>query len=115
MPEKPLLDYAKRMRSDATEAERVLWRHLRGKRFSGYKFKRQKPVGAYIVDFVCMRCMLAIEADGGQHGDAVAYDAARTAWLESQGFQVLRFWNNDVLQRTEAVLDSILSALERRR
>ena len=115
MQEKPLLDHAKRMRSAATDAEALLWRHLRGKRFSGYKFKRQKPVGAFIVDFVCLRCKLVIEADGGQHGDAVNYDAARTAWLETQEYAVLRFWNNDILLRTQAVLDSIFSALESRK
>src|SRR5688500_13027798 len=114
MQEKPLLQHAKRMRSTATDAEALLWRHLRGKRFSGYKFKRQKPVGAFIVDFVCLRCNLVIEADGGQHSDAVDYDAARTAWLETQGYMVLRFWNNDILLRTEAVLDSIFSALQSR-
>ena len=90
----------------------MLWRHIRGKRFSGFKFRRQQPIGPYIVDFVCLDRKLVIEADGGQHGDTIAYDAARTAWLETQGFRVLRFWNNDVLLRPEVVLDSILSALK---
>jgi len=99
------------MRTGQTDAEAKLWLHLRGKRFSGYKFKRQQPIGPFIVDFVCLRQRLIIEADGGQHTDAAEYDQSRTAWLEAQGFRVLRFWNNDILQRTDDVLDSILNAL----
>ena len=112
MAEQHLLDHAKRMRSAPTDAEALLWRHIRGKRFSGFKFRRQQPIGPYIVDFVCLDRKLVIEADGGQHGDAIAYDTVRTAWLEAQGFRVLRFWNNDVLLQPEAVLDTILSALK---
>jgi len=82
------------------------------KAVSGYKFRRQQPIGPYIADFVRLRCRLVIEADGGQHADAVGYDEKRTAWLEAQGFRMLRFWNNDILQRTEDVLESILRALE---
>ena len=103
------------MRTGQTDAEAKLWLHLRGKRFSGHKFKRQQPIGPYIADFVCFRQGLVIEADGGQHADASEYDHTRTSWLKSQGFRVLRFWNNDVLQDTEAVLDVILNALERTR
>ncbi|MCL1636041.1 endonuclease domain-containing protein [Luteimonas sp. SX5] len=112
MSEENLLDHAKRMRTIQTDAEALLWRHFRGKRFSGFKFRRQQPIGPYIVDFVCLRCRVVVEADGGQHSDALEYDAVRTAWLEAQGFRVLRFWNNDILQRIEAVLDSVLKALE---
>ncbi len=99
------------MRTEQTDAEALLWRHLRGKRFSGYKFRRQQPIGPYIVDFVCLGCRLIVEADGGQHGDTLDYDNTRTKWLEAQGFRMLRFWNNDILQRSEDVLDSILNAL----
>ncbi|HJR74301.1 MAG TPA: endonuclease domain-containing protein [Luteimonas sp.] len=106
-----MLDHAKRMRIGQTDAEAKLWLHLRGKRFSGFKFKRQQPIGPFIVDFVCLRCRVVVEADGGQHTDAAAYDQSRTNWLEEQGFRVLRFWNNDILQRTNDVLDSILNAL----
>ena len=112
MKEPKLLDHAKRMRTAQTDAEALLWRHFRGKRFSGHKFRRQQPIGPFIADFVCLRCRLIVEADGGQHTDAAEYDEKRTAWLEAQGFRVLRFWNNDVLQRTDNVLDSILNALE---
>ena len=111
MTDPRLLDHAKRMRMSQTDAEASLWHHLRGKRFAGYKFRRQQPIGPYIVDFVCLRCRLIVEADGGQHGETVEYDNMRTKWLENEGFRVLRFWNNDILQRGEDVLDSILSAL----
>jgi len=83
-----------------------------GKRFSGYKFRRQQPIGPFIADFVCLRCRLIVEADGGQHTGTAEYDEKRTAWLEAQGFRVLRFWNNDILQRSDEVLDSILNALD---
>jgi very-short-patch-repair endonuclease len=102
--------FAKGMRSNATDAERVLWRHLRAHRFAAGKFKRQQPIGPYIVDFVCLASRLIIEADGGQHLDS-ALDVRRDAWLREQGFTVLRFWNNDVLERTESVLEEILRHL----
>jgi very-short-patch-repair endonuclease len=73
----------------------------------GLKFKRQKPLGPYIVDFICLERGVVIEVDGGQHGDDVAYDQRRDQWLASQGFIVLRFWNHDVLNRTEMVLERI--------
>ena len=106
-----LLDRAKRLRSTPTEAEARLWYHLRAHRLGGHKFKRQKPLGPYIVDFVCMEHQLIVEADGGQHAEARVYDAKRDAWLEARGFRVLRFWNNEVLEETEAVLERILQAL----
>ena len=106
-----LLDRAKRLRSTMTEAEARLWYHLRAHRLGGHKFKRQKPLGPYIVDFVCMEHRLVVEVDGGQHAEARAYDAKRDAWLEARGFRVLRFWNNEVLEETEAVLERILQAL----
>jgi very-short-patch-repair endonuclease len=112
MAEQNLLDHAKRMRTSQTDAEAKLWLHLRGKRFSGYKFRRQQPIGPFIADFVCLRCRLIVEADGGQHTGTAEYDEKRTAWLEAQGFRVLRFWNNDILQRSDEVLDSILNALD---
>ena len=99
------LDQAKYLRSNQTEAEQRLWYHLRAHRFMNLKFKRQKPIGPFIVDFVCMEYQLIVEADGGQHGGDD--DARRDAWLKAQGFTVLRFWNNDILQQTDVVLESI--------
>ena len=106
-----LLDHARDMRSAPTEAERRLWRLLRGKRLAGWKFKRQQPVEPYIVDFVCFAARLIVEADGSQHAGS-DYDAARDKWLRAQGFRLLRFWNNDIVTRSEDVLTAILAALE---
>jgi very-short-patch-repair endonuclease len=99
--------HARSLRSQQTDAEARLWYHLRAHRFLGLKFKRQQPIGPYIVDFICMQKSLVIELDGGQHAQAHAYDAQRSAYLEAQGFRVLRFWNNEVLNDTESVLDEI--------
>ncbi len=106
-----LLNYAKDLRSHPTEAEQRLWRYLRARRFMGLKFKRQKPMGCFIVDFVCLEHRLIIELDGGQHADQTDYDQARTLWLESQGFVVLRFWNHQVMQQLEGVLERIWQAV----
>jgi len=105
-----LLCKAKAFRSQQTDAEQRLWYFLRGHRFLGLKFKRQKPVGSYIVDFICHESNLIVELDGGQHAEQLDYDAQRTAFLNAQGFRVLRFWNNEVLQQTEAVLEAIRQA-----
>ena len=102
-----LLDRAKALRTEQTLIEQRLWYHLRAHRFMGLKFKRQKPIGRYIVDFVCMEHRLIIEIDGGQHAEQVKYDQVRDDWLRSEGYTVLRFWNNDVLQQTESVLERI--------
>ena len=91
--------------------ERRLWYHLRDRRLGGAKFRRQLPIGPYIVDFVCVEIRLVIELDGGQHSEQVAYDAARTAFIEHEGYRVVRFWNDEVLKETEAVLELILGAL----
>ncbi|HEY5850131.1 MAG TPA: DUF559 domain-containing protein [Lysobacter sp.] len=99
------------MRGEQTQAEARLWRQLRAHRFDGFKFKRQQPLGRFIVDFVCFSQKLIIEIDGSQHLEAMAYDQSRTAWLESQRFRVLRFWNDDVLARTELVLDVVWTEL----
>ena len=102
-----LLNNAKSLRSNQTDAEMQLWYHLRAHRFMGLKFKRQKPIGAYIVDFVCIERKLILELDGGQHAENVGYDERRTKFLESEGYQVLRFWNNQVLQEMDSVLEVI--------
>lgn len=99
------------MRRAQTEAERRLWSTLRSHRLQGWKFKRQEQIGDYIVDFVCFRARLMIEADGSQHVESAA-DEQRTAWLECQGFRVLRFWNNDILLSGDSVATAILAALE---
>lgn len=109
MPE--MLDNAKALRSNQTDAEQRLWYHLRAHRFMGLKFKRQKPLGRYIVDFVCLERRLIIELDGGQHAEQAAYDQHRDAWLRSQGYTVLRFWNNEVMQQLEGVLEQIRGTL----
>ena len=103
-------EFVKRLRQEMTDAERVLWRRLRAKRLLGEKFRRQQPLGPYVVDFVHFGARLIVEADGGQHDGAVT-DRVRDAWLAAQGFRVLRFWNNDILQNTEAVLERILAVV----
>jgi len=96
------------LRKKATDAENRLWFHLQGKNFEGIKFRRQEPIGDYIVDFVAFEKRLVIEVDGGQHAEEEKdKDMRRDAWLRSQGFRVLRFWNNEVLQNLEGVLETI--------
>jgi very-short-patch-repair endonuclease len=88
-----------------------MWSALRDRRLLRYKFRRQHPIGHSIVDFACTEHLLVIEIDGGQHADNAA-DAHRTAWLEQQGWRVIRFWNHDVLANTGGVIETILRALE---
>jgi very-short-patch-repair endonuclease len=104
---------ARELRRNATDAERKLWYQLRRRQVEGFRFRRQVPLGPYIVDFACLSAKLIVELDGGQHGEDenIAKDAKRTAWLNGQGFRVLRFWNLDVLQAMEGVWDAIAAAL----
>jgi very-short-patch-repair endonuclease len=104
---------ARKLRHEATEAEKLLWSKLRARQLSGVKFRRQVPIGSYIMDFVSFERRLVVEIDGGQHAEAESqdYDKQRTTWLESQGFRVLRFWNNEVLTNLEGVLTRILDTL----
>ncbi|MGN6730383.1 MAG: endonuclease domain-containing protein [Candidatus Binatia bacterium] len=102
---------ARELRNTPTEVERFLWRHLRLRQIDGYKFRRQRTIGKYIVDFVCLEKFLVIEVDGGQHDGENFYDTERDSWLRSQGFTVLRFWNHEVLSGTEEVLAVIQKAL----
>ena len=104
---------ARSLRRNMTQAERLLWKHLRLRQADGHKFRRQAPVGQYIVDFLCNERKLVVEVDGGQHDERRESDAVRTSWLEAQGLTVLRFWNNDVLATPEAVLTTIWEALGR--
>jgi len=101
---------ARNLRKDSTDTERYLWYNLRANRL-GVKFKRQVPIGTYIVDFVCLEKRLIIELDGGQHMDNQIYDMKRTDWLTAHGFKVLRFWNHDVFQQTTSVVEVIMAAL----
>ncbi len=105
-----LRNFARQMRRDPTPAEQRLWYLLRGRRFSGFKFRRQVPLGPYIADFLCFDARLVIEADGGQHADS-SMDEERTAWLMENGFRVLRFWNAEILGNPTGVGDAILAAL----
>ena len=105
-----LLDLAKHNRKNHPDAERRLWSILRSHRLKGWKFKRQEQLGDYIVDFVCFRARLIVEADGSQHAES-ADDEARTAWLEGEGFRVTRFWNSDILLNSGGVATAILAAL----
>lgn len=104
---------ARSLRTNATECERKLWAHLRGKRVGHVRFRRQHPIGPYIADFFCPVAKLIVELDGDQHSHAAgrAYDAARTRWLEAQGYRVLRFTNMEVLENREAVLEGIWRAI----
>ena len=101
---------ARRLRKNSTQAERALWQQLRAARLNGHKFRRQASIGRYIVDFVCFEARLIVEVDGGQHAERQGQDAQRTAWLEAEGFRVLRFWNTEVLGHLEAVKEVITRA-----
>jgi len=100
------------LRKEMTNAEHNLWQVLRDRQMSGLKFRRQHPFGQYMPDFVCLEKKLVIEVDGGQHQQQLAYDARRTEALSAAGFQVLRFWNNEVLQEIEAVREKIWMVAE---
>ncbi len=99
------------LRLNQTAAEQLLWQRLRAGRLNGHKFRRQVAIDPYIADFVCHAARLIVELDGSQHVDAASYDERRCRYLEAQGWQVLRFWNNDVSQRMEGVLEAILGAI----
>lgn len=103
---------ARGLRRQMTEPERLLWYLLRARRFAGCKFRRQHPIGPFIADFACVERKLVIEADGGQHA-GLARDVRRTRWLEDGGWRVLRFWNHDIMCRTDDVLGEIRKAIER--
>jgi very-short-patch-repair endonuclease len=101
---------ARRLRQFSTDAERRMWSALRDQRLSRFKFRRQHPIGHYIIDFACTEYALVIEIDGGQHADRTA-DVRRTASLKSEGWKVIRFWNSDVLSNTSGVVETVLRAL----
>ena len=110
MPIPPeLLNFARQLRKGQTDSEKLLWYLLRGRRFCGFKFRRQDPICGYILDFHCHDAGLAVELDGGGHNmeDQRQYDDERTKVLEAAGIRVIRFWNNDVLNSLEQVLEEI--------
>jgi very-short-patch-repair endonuclease len=104
---------AKNLRKNMTKAEKKLWWLLRNRQLSNFKFRRQHPVGPYYLDFACIEYTLAIEVDGSQHAESQS-DVIRTTYLESNGWHVIRFWNNDVLGNIQGVYDTICRVLERR-
>jgi very-short-patch-repair endonuclease len=103
---------ARSLRETPTDAESLLWYHLRDRRMADHKFRRQRPIGPYFADFACLEAKLIVELDGGQHVEAAAYDENRTRFMQAQGYRVLRFWNNEVLTQTDAVRERILQALQ---
>jgi heme b synthase len=106
-----LTQLAKNLRVNQTDAEKLLWKHLKSKQLAHTKFRRQQPIGNYIVDFISLDKKLVIELDGSQHAEEKNRDHERDRWLISQGFKVLRFWNKDVLQNIEGVLESIMEKI----
>ena len=102
----------RRLRQTSTDAERLLWRHLRNRQLGGHKFRRQHKIGSFVADFACLERRLIVEVDGGQHANPESKDPERTAWLESEGYSVLRFWNNEVLTNIEGVLARIQETLD---
>ena len=106
---------ARSLRRNSTDAEVLVWQHLRSRRLLGCKFRRQVPIGKYIVDFLCEDPPIIIELDGGQHMEQERYDQTRTNWLQANGFLVLRFWNNDIAENLEGVLESLFSTIEKSR
>ena len=114
---KNIIVRARLLRKGMTKTEQLLWRELRGRKLHGHRFRKQAPFGQYVVDFVCHESKVIIECDGGQHNEKKfsLYDKNRTAWLESQGYIVHRFWNNEILEQLSAVLEVIQGTCDKRR
>ncbi|PZA09858.1 DNA methyltransferase [Rhodopseudomonas palustris] len=116
MAKRPISDFkratANKLRTNTTAAEDILWRRLRRMNVEGSHFRRQVVIGPYIADFACLAKRLIIEVDGSQHSDedVLKRDEVRTQWLQSEGYRVIRFWNNDVMSKTDAVMDAIYNA-----
>jgi adenine-specific DNA-methyltransferase len=107
-------DFARALRKNTTDAERLLWSRLRRRQLANYRFRRQRPIGPYVCDFICLEASVIVELDGSQHADQMAYDAHRDAFLRFYGYRVQRFWNAGVLARTDTVIDTIFEALHRK-
>ena len=101
---------AQKLRNNSTDTEKYLWKYLRGRQFEGFKFRRQHPIGKYIADFINLERKIIIEVDGGQHLENKK-DKLRDRWLKEQGYEVLRFWDNEVLTNIEGVLELIREKL----
>ena len=112
----PLLEAARTLRKNMTDAEQLMWRCLRQKQLGGFRFRRQHPFERFVLDFYCCEAKLAVELDGGQHNEpeTIVRDMERTVFLEQHGIQVIRFWNNELFQNLEGVLQSVYDAALRR-
>ncbi len=104
---------ARRLRRDMTVPERTMWRNLRGRGLAGWKFRRQVPVGPFIVDFLCVDAGVALEIDGDQHGRQASYDLARIRYINACGYRVVRFSNHDLRYNTDAVLQTLREVLDK--
>lgn len=104
-------EIAKELRKGSTKAEKLLWRRLNSRQLEGFKFRRQQPIGQYIVDFVNFETKLIIELDGGQHATQKDKDNKRDNWFEQQGFEILRFWDNEIFENLQGVLEHVRSRL----
>jgi len=111
MKSRNLFQNARTLRIQSTDAEKVLWGKIRGRQIEGCKFRRQQLFGSYIVDFVCFDRKIVIELDGGQHAESRTRDSIRDNWMKGEGFEVIRFWNNEVLQNLDGVLETLRKRL----
>ncbi len=109
MPE--MIKRARELRKNMTDAEKKIWQSIRKRQILGNKFRKQVPIGPYIADFVCFEKKMIVEIDGGQHKAQEGYDQKRTEFFQSRGFQVIRFWNNDVLTNIEGVTKRLYACL----
>ena len=105
---------AKQLRRNSTDAERKLWSYMRNRQLQSWKFRRQLPIGRFIVDFACTELRIIVEIDGGQHSEQIIYDLNRTKILQSKGYRVVRYWNNEVLENIEGVLEALTLTLSQR-
>jgi very-short-patch-repair endonuclease len=110
-PGKDMRERTRRLRRESTDAEQMLWRHLRSRQLDGFKFRRQMWLCGFIADFACVEAKLVVEADGGQHAEAEDYDRQRSDAFAAEGYRTLRFWNNDILENIDGVLMAIREAL----
>jgi len=104
-------DRARFLRTNMTDTERFVWQRIRRCQLAGFKFRRQHPMGPFIVDFICLERKLVLELDGGQHAERVEYDAERTAWLEERGYRVFRVWNFEAIDEWDATAERICELL----
>ena len=111
MPASSKTEITRKLRRNSTDAEKRMWRELRDQQLGGAKFRRQHPIGPYIVDFCCLERRVVVELDGGQHAVRSASDQRRDRWFETQGYQVLRIWNHEVMANIEGALRRILEVI----